>query len=220
MGYVRFLLLSLLLSSASIANSALLDRSNGMIYDDVLGITWLADASYAKTSGYDDDGRISFDEANIWAEQLSYGGFDDWRLHKASQPSDTCENGVGYDYDCIQNELVYMFMVNLGFKDIPQPVTSYIPNENYYLFQNLNLTVPYWSGTLMIPSTAEFGYYTTGLGQAGVEQNAVDTIVSWGAWAVRDGDVIAASVPEPSTLVICFLGIIGITLRRVKNNFS
>ena len=34
------------------ANAALYDRGNGLIYDDVLDITWLQDANYAKTSGY------------------------------------------------------------------------------------------------------------------------------------------------------------------------
>jgi len=29
-----------------------------MIYDDVLNITWLQDADYAQTSGYDPDGLM------------------------------------------------------------------------------------------------------------------------------------------------------------------
>ena len=40
------------------ANAALYDRGNGLIYDDVLDITWLQDANHAKTSGYDRDGRM------------------------------------------------------------------------------------------------------------------------------------------------------------------
>jgi hypothetical protein len=43
----------------SSAHAALVDRGGGMIYDDVLRITCLADASYAKTSGYDTDGKLS-----------------------------------------------------------------------------------------------------------------------------------------------------------------
>ena len=30
-----------------------------MIYDSDLGITWLQDANYAETSGYDADGRMN-----------------------------------------------------------------------------------------------------------------------------------------------------------------
>ena len=36
-----------------IANAALVDRGGGLIYDTDLNITWLADANYAYTSGYD-----------------------------------------------------------------------------------------------------------------------------------------------------------------------
>ena len=75
--------------------AALYDRGSGLIYDDVLDITWLQDANYAQTSGYDvqditwlqtinqaDDinGRMTWSEANSWAAQLEYGGYDDWRL--------------------------------------------------------------------------------------------------------------------------------------------
>ncbi len=42
-----------------------------MVYDDVLDITWLADANYAQTSGYDSDGRMNFSAANTWAAGLS-----------------------------------------------------------------------------------------------------------------------------------------------------
>ena len=74
----------LLLSGA--AQATLWDRGGGLIYDDVLNITWLKDANYAQTSGYDADGRMNWSAANAWAAGLSY--FDsvrnvtwtDWRL--------------------------------------------------------------------------------------------------------------------------------------------
>lgn len=67
----------------STANANLEARAGGMVYDDVLDITWLADANYAATSGYDQDGRMNFSAANTWAAGLSYGGYDDWRLPTA-----------------------------------------------------------------------------------------------------------------------------------------
>src|SRR4030095_8148367 len=68
-----------LIMSAS-ARATLFDRGGGMIYDDVLNITWLQDANYALTSGYPSwNGRMQFDEANAWAAQLVYGGYSDWR---------------------------------------------------------------------------------------------------------------------------------------------
>ena len=44
---------------SSSSHAALYDRGNGLIYDDVLNITWLQDANYAQTSGYDSDGRMT-----------------------------------------------------------------------------------------------------------------------------------------------------------------
>jgi len=75
-------LLSLLLALVIAENSeaALYDRGTGMIYDDVLKITWLQNANYALTSGYDSDGKMTWGEAMNWADQLNYGGYTDWRL--------------------------------------------------------------------------------------------------------------------------------------------
>jgi len=72
------------------ASAILFDRGGGLIYDDVLNITWLQDANYAQTSGFDADGLMNWDNAKAWAAGLSY--FDsvrnvtwtDWRLPYAS----------------------------------------------------------------------------------------------------------------------------------------
>src|SRR5437879_5591769 len=72
------------------ASATLFDRGGGLIYDDVLNITWLQDANYAQTSGFDADGLMNWDNAKAWAAGLSY--FDsvrnvtwtDWRLPYAS----------------------------------------------------------------------------------------------------------------------------------------
>lgn len=197
------------------ANAGLIDRGNGMIYDDVQDLTWLADANQAKTSGYDDDGYMSWDEANAWANQLEFGGYTDWRLYEAAEPSNSCKNGIGVDYACIENELAHLFMIDLGFSEITHPVTQYYPNENYTLFQNINLNSAYWSSTDM-STYNPFGFYTIGLGSGGVEQNAIDKFVTWGSWAVRDGDV--ASIPEPSTLAILSLAMLGLASNRFKKS--
>jgi hypothetical protein len=74
--------------------AALIDRGNGMIYDDVLNITWLQDANYAKTSGHDADGRMTWNESMAWASSLIFGGYDDWRLPFATQPDAGCSNHI------------------------------------------------------------------------------------------------------------------------------
>ena len=117
------------------AGAGLIDRGGGLIYDDVLNITWLQDANYAQTSGYDADGRMTWDAAVAWADQLSYYDtvrgvtYDDWRLPFVV---DTGAPGVQCTYDgadcgynvqtadtntipvTVYSELAYMFHVNLG----------------------------------------------------------------------------------------------------------
>ena len=93
------------------AQAELQDRGNGLIYDTVLDITWLQDANYASTSGYDrcdifggcdgdaycevnsgcdedfDPSKMTWAQAVKWADQLNYQGFDDWRLASISVSS-------------------------------------------------------------------------------------------------------------------------------------
>ena len=118
-------LLSLLLALAIAENSeaALYDRGNGMIYDNVLKITWLQDANYAMTSGYDNDGLMDWNKALSWAGQLSFGGFNDWRLPMVLPVDGQAfitgsgfdgSTDFGYNITRPTSELMYMYYVNLG----------------------------------------------------------------------------------------------------------
>ncbi len=55
------------------AQAELHDRGNGLVYDSELNITWLVDPSVANLS-------MRWDEAIVWAEDLEYYGYTDWRL--------------------------------------------------------------------------------------------------------------------------------------------
>jgi len=55
-----------------LSGASLIDRGTGMIYDTSSGITWLQDANYAQTSGYDDDGMMTWNDSVSWAEGLTY----------------------------------------------------------------------------------------------------------------------------------------------------
>ncbi len=69
---------------ASTADAALISRLGGQaVYDTDFNITWLADANYAKTSGYDSDGMMVWALANTWAAGLNVGGYTGWRLPTA-----------------------------------------------------------------------------------------------------------------------------------------
>lgn len=96
------------------ANAVLIDRGNLIIYDDHLKITQLQDANYAKTSGYDSDGKMTWQAANDWAKNLSYDGYNDGRLPSAKLMGALC---VTYFGNCDRgdnikrSELVICFII-------------------------------------------------------------------------------------------------------------
>ena len=68
-----------------------------MLYDDILNVTWLSNANYAKTSGYDADGRMTLNDAKNWASNLSYGGYNDWRLPNSTSVGQVWNHDFGLD---------------------------------------------------------------------------------------------------------------------------
>ena len=85
--------LSVGLLYATTANANLVSALGGQVVNDTdLNITWLADANYAKTSGYAEawsngaDGQMNWDAARMWAANLSLVDavnnitYDNWRL--------------------------------------------------------------------------------------------------------------------------------------------
>lgn len=216
------------------ANASLFDRGSGMIYDDVLNITWLQDANYAKTSGHDADGRMTWTEANSWAAGLVFGGYNDWRLAKNSPVGSSWDNGFSYDgstdigvnITSPKSEISYMYYANLGLKG------SYSTSGNiqYGIF-GLNGTGmdegpidigpfvnvqshAYWLGTLLQSSDIYAYAFFTDNGS----QMYSKTDLTHSAWAVRDGDVAVSSVPAPPTflLMLTGLGMLGLTKRFRK----
>ena len=65
------------------AHAALFARPGGMVYDSDQNITWLADWNYAKTSGFDADGRMDWTTASDWAALL-VGPYKDAHNRSAS----------------------------------------------------------------------------------------------------------------------------------------
>ena len=162
----------LCLVAVSPVRADLIDRGSGLIYDTVLNVTWLQDANYSQTSGYDSDGSMHWAQAQAWAHQLVYAGLNDWRLprtlpvngvaYSVSNLSHTDPNGDvwgfgwdgtddrGYNITSVTSELSYMYYVNLrnlGHFDLngnhPQPGWGLM---NVGPFLNLQ-SYHYWSET-------------------------------------------------------------------------
>ncbi len=110
-------------------------------------LTWLADANYAQTSGYDADGLMTWQAANNWAAQLTVGGINGWRLANTIDTgtsgcnySTTGSTDCGFNVDTSTGELANLFyniLGNLGYYDTngnaPQPgwgLTNITPFAN------------------------------------------------------------------------------------------
>lgn len=216
------------------AQAALHDRGGGLIYDDVLNITWLRDANYSITQwnqsygsqGGDVNGIMNWSDAKSWVASLTYFDpvrnvvWDDWRLPTTLQPDPTCEaqsNGVSYSYGCSGSELGHLFYVDLGGV-AGQPITN-VHNENFGLFTNWQKywgsgeSNFYWTST-EAPSNA--GNNVWGFTMVYGYVAAVNVLEEQHVWAVRDGDV--AAVPEPETYVMMLAGLLFIGLAKRHHN--
>ena len=205
-------------------------------YDDVGDLTWLADANYAMTSGYDADGLLTWAEANAWAAGLSVGGVTGWRLPDTNPVNGTTYNStfafdgstdVGYNISApgtvyagsTASELANMFynvLGNTGYYDT-SGVTTGCTEPNYCLtntgpFGKVSIR-HYWSATeyARIPEWAWLFEMGTGY------QLMFSKTVYSSAWAVQSGDVSA--VPVPAAVWLFGSGLIGLVglARRKKS---
>lgn len=202
------LVASLAMSGAT--QAALHDRGGGLIYDDVLNVTWLRDASYGAGSPYDNggsatDGRMYWNNAAALVTNLTYHDsvrnitYDDWRLPKTMYYS-------GY----ITSELQSLYQRLLG--ELPQSgglnVLATNHNSDYDLFVNIQPTF-YW---LSDPTNSyDRAWY---INMYNGTQNTNSTTEALAVWAVRDGDV--AAIPEADTwaMLLAGLGLIGAIARH------
>jgi hypothetical protein len=153
-------------------------------YDEMLDITWLADANYAQTSGYDVDGKMSWAQAKTWAASLALGEYTDWRLPTINTPDSACsiQNGdVSYGTGCETGEFSSLYNMAIAST----------------VFSNLQ-TGYYWSET---PTGNSFFTYRLSIGHQGFAGTAANY-----AWAVHDGDIGATAVPLPAGNFLFFIG--------------
>lgn len=166
------------------ANSALVDNGGGLIYDNVLDITWAQP-----------DVASSWDNANTWAAGLTLGGVSGWRLPYisvaagASPITSPVDCSTATEPECRDNELGYMYRYNLG----GTPSSSLFPS-----LQSDN----YWSGTQNNSSFAWRFNFAAGV------QDVNGKVVNHLAWAVHAGDVSA--VPIPAAVWLFGSGLLGL----------
>ena len=229
----------LVLSLYSTASATLIKRANNLIYDDVLNITWMQDANYSATSSFSSDGKMNWDEANNWAEQLVYAGHTNWRLPTIS-PVNGIEFNDNNSYDgstdrsfnitTTHSELSYMFYTNLGNLSAFDSSGNYsacesapnycLSNSSFYNGGNNNDVISffnikswlYWTNTeLESSSTNRAWAFSTIGGKQTTNYKSNNTHFSW---AVSDGDI--AKVPEPSSILLFGLFVLYPVFSRPK----
>ena len=218
-GMVKSLLaVSVLAMPLSNVNAALLERLNGVAYYDTeANLTWLADANYAMTSGYDSDGYMDWVTANTWASSLTISGVSDWRLPTTQFLDSSCSNQTAtqsWGYGCTSSEMGNLFYNVLGGDLYTSIDTTH--NDNYDLFTNIltDSGYTYWSSTQYDSYRAWTFDFDNG------HQGYTSFPNVFSAWLVHDGDVSASVVPVPAAVwLFCsgLLGLIGVA-RRHKHN--
>lgn len=208
------------------ANSALISRLGGLAYyDDVADLTWLADANYAMTSGYDTDGYMTWVDSNTWAASLNISGITGWRLPDTIDVGNdgaTYTNyyqGIDAGYNITtHSELSNMFYNVLGNTakfDTAAVETGCYVDPDYCLtntgpFGNLHPSV-YWSATEYALNADNAWVFGMGFGG----QYDGTKLAGYYAWAVHSGDV--SPVPVPAAVWLFgsgLIGLIGIAKRK------
>ena len=228
----KFACFGAMILACGVANAELVDLGNGMVYDSAQNLTWLQNA--------DMNGKMTWAEANAWAENLVFGGYDDWRLPITIQFDDpSCSDDVRgtlffeTHVGCTGGEMEYLTAFELYDSEDPPPSDQWSHLGDPFLnepFVNIRTDTRYWTGTPyrdgVDPLNGEdrSGFYwqwsfVRSLSKSHPQLSGpYKTTLSGGnpryAWAVRDGRAVA--VPVPPSIWLVGTGLIGLIGRRRK----
>jgi hypothetical protein len=183
-----------LLVGSGAAQAALSPAVDGMVYDDVLNLCWLQNASAS--------GELTWDAARAWADGLTVGGHTDWRLAQMSDTSQTtsitvCTSSNEEACRTSGNELGYNLWHNLG-----GPLST---TGSQGPFTNIPGLI--WSATAFDTTNAYFLRASLDGGQ--VASTKANTYYGW---AVREGQCRDAPPPPAGVQSVPAVGVLGLGL--------
>lgn len=187
------------------AHAALVLRgaNNEMVYDTVANLTWIRDAGLG--------GQQDWASAKDWADNLVFGGRDDWRLPGLTPVngaalnlmfSDDGSTDVGFNTAGMNSELGYLFYQSLGN-------TNASGLANTGPFDNFDGFWAYWTGAESPVAGEAMSFFTFG------DQESMDKGNTFYAWAVRAGDT-----PEPGSVALVLGALGALALARRKSAAS
>lgn len=225
--------------TASSAEAALIDRGGGLLYDTILNVTWLQDANYAKTSGFDADGKMNWNAAVAWAANLSYYDsvrnvtYTDWTLPTIGDITPPggdfaySNSDTGWNANTANSQLAHMFFNNLGLKSVYAASSPHAYNADYGIFGNATFNgvdrSSYGQNDVgLVDNLQAFSYWSDSsyvynthawyFWFAKGYQAYDPKTTEYYAWAVRSGDVAANNspiVPVPGAAWLLASGLIG-----------
>ena len=210
-----------------VAHATLIDRGNGLIYDSDQNITWLANANLASQQGADsnNDGLLGQQEAKSWAESLvmvdSQGAvLEDWRLPIASIID--LNTHMAGELETLFYDLGGTWGLNLFSVNPVDSELALFTNIQSGWYWGLGSPLSHHDDLFSFSEGVSLHDDTVGSDCAQCHVAHGSTLpmmlnrLNFYAWAVRDGDVGMASIPEPATFLLFATGLIG--LSRVRKN--
>jgi hypothetical protein len=215
-------------------------------YDTALDITWLADANFARTSGYTSeangglipystygydvkwtDGSMGWNAAETWVTELNVNGVTGWRLPVVNDVGGVGCRGfvdVGFNTVCGLNvdpnlsELAHLDHVALGNVSAVDPVSGLIPDG--YALKNTGPFINFqdeYIGYWASSEDSHRSFYAWSFSTSGALQQLEGKDQGYRVLAVHAGDV-ASPVPEPQTYALALVGLATVVVARKRRH--